>query len=149
MRADNDHPVVAAICGSHMDPNVTVTGALLAGQQSVPLLLLHVIEVSRELPVEASSSVALLSAESVLAAAQDRIKQDLLRFQGIGVRTEIRQARRASTAIVETSLEENASAIVVGSHRFLGEHDCDLGPTATHVLRHAVMPVVLCYEPIR
>lgn len=149
MHADNDQLVVAAVSGSHMDPSVVVTGALLAGQQSVPLLLLHVIEVSRQLPVEASSDAALSSAESVLAAAQDRIKQDLLKFQGIGVRTEIRQARRASTAIVETSLEKNASAIVVGSHRFLGEHDCDLGTTATHVLRHAVMPVVLCYEPIR
>ena len=139
-----ERPVIAAVSGQHMDEAVVTTAALLARARSTSILLLHVIEVSHRLPLNVSSDEMLGQAETVLADARR-----LLPSNGASVRTEIKQARSAFSAIVETSLAEEADTIVVGAHRFLGEHDCDLGRTATHVLRHAVTPVVVCYDPIR
>lgn len=139
-----ERPVIAAVSGQHMDEAVVTTAALLARARSTSVLLLHVIEVSHRLPLNVSSDEMLGQAESVLENARN-----LLPSNGASVRTEIKQARSAFSAIVETSLAEEADTIVVGAHRFLGEHDCDLGRTATHVLRHAVTPVVVCYDPIR
>ncbi len=127
-----------------MDAAVVKTAALLARDRKAPLLLLHVIEVSHRHPMDTSSDEMLRTADAVLAGAER-----LAPANGVDVRTEIKQARSASSAIVETSLDGGASAIVVGAHRFLGEHECDLGCTATHVLRHAVAPVLVCYDPIR
>ena len=127
-----------------MDEAVVTTAALLARARSTSILLLHVIEVSHRLPLNVSSDEMLGQAEAVLDDARR-----LLPSNGAPVRTEVKQARSAFSAIVETSLAEEADTIVVGAHRFLGEHDCDLGRTATHVLRHAVTPVVVCYDPIR
>ena len=52
-------------------------------------------------------------------------------------------------ANIAAALRHDASSIVVGAHRFLGQHECDLGFTATHVLRHSPVPVTMCYDPIR
>ena len=142
--ASSNPPVIAAVSGQHMDEAVVTTAALLAREHKASVLLLHVIEVSHRLPLNVSSDEMLGQAEAVLANARR-----LLPSNGAPVRTEIKQARSAFSAIVETSLAEEADTIVVGAHRFLGEHDCDLGRTATHVLRHAVTPVVVCYDPIR
>ncbi len=139
-----ERPVIAAVSGQHMDEAVVTTAALLARARSTSVLLLHVIEVSHRLPLNVSSDEMLGQAEAVLDDARR-----LLPSNGAPVRTEVKQARSAFSAIVETSLAEEADTIVVGAHRFLGEHDCDLGRTATHVLRHAVTPVVVCYDPIR
>ena len=138
------HPVIAAVSGQHMDAAVVNTAALLARERKSDVLLLHVIEVSHRQPVDVSSDAMLSQAETVLANARRLLPSD-----GESVRTEIKQARSAFSAIVETSLDEDADTIVVGAHRFLGEYDCDLGRTATHVLRHAVTPVVVCYDPLR
>jgi nucleotide-binding universal stress UspA family protein len=139
-----ERPVIAAVSGQHMDEAVVTTAALLARARDTSVLLLHVIEVSHRLPLNVSSDEMLGQAEAVLGDARR-----LLPSNGAPVRTEVKQARSAFSAIVETSLAEEADTIVVGAHRFLGEHDCDLGRTATHVLRHAVTPVVVCYDPIR
>ena len=139
-----ERPVIAAVSGQHMDEAVVTTAALLARAHNTSVLLLHVIEISHRLPLNVSSDAMLGQAESVLDDARQ-----LLPSNGAPVRTEVKQARSAFSAIVETSVAEDADTIVVGAHRFLGEHDCDLGRTATHVLRHAVTPVVVCYDPIR
>jgi nucleotide-binding universal stress UspA family protein len=144
MAYQTERPVIAAVSGQHMDEAVVTTAALLARAHDTPVLLLHVIEVSHRLPVNVSSDEMLGQAESVIENARR-----LLPSNGASLRTEITQARSAFSAIVQTSLAEEADTIVVGAHRFLGEHDCDLGQTATHVLRHAVTPVVVCYDPIR
>ena len=142
--ASHQHPIIAAVSGQHMDSAVVTTAALLARGHRTSVLLLHVIEVSHRRPVDVSSDAMLGQAEEVLTNARRHLPSG-----GAPVRTEIKQARSAFSAIVETSLDEDADTIVVGAHRFLGEHDCDLGRTATHVLRHAVTPVVVCYDPIR
>ena len=145
MPPDESKPVIAAVSGAHMDRPVVTTAGLLAREYRASLILLYVIEVSRKDPVEASSDVTLGSAEVLLATAERILPAE----NQVSVRTEIRQARSASIAIIETSLRSQAQSVVVGAHRFLGEHECDLGDTATHVLRHSPIPVVVCYDPIR
>ncbi len=136
--------VVAAVSGRHMDETVVTTAALEARHRHAALVLLHVIEVGHALPLDTSNEAQILAAERVVSTAKKMAPGNRLE-----VRTEIRQARAASAAIIETAIEQSADAIVVGTHRFLGELDCDLGYTATHVLRHAPVPVIACYDPIR
>jgi nucleotide-binding universal stress UspA family protein len=144
MTPATDVPVIAAVSGKHMDAAVVSAAGLRAQQSKQPLVLLYVIEVDRAEPVDASDEDELLRAEQVIAEAERMVPQN-----GVSVRTEIKQARSASAAIVDTAVDEGADTIVVGAHRFLGEHECNLGRTATHVLRHAPVSVIVCYEPIR
>ena len=144
MSSDGGGPVLAAVNGGHMDGNVADVAALLARRRRWPLLLLHVIEVGHDLPLETSDERAVLEAEVVLSSVEDRVKSG-----GVTVTTEVSQARAASTAVIASALRHDARSIVIGSHRFLGQHDCDLGFTATHVLRHSTIPVIVCYDPIR
>ena len=139
-----DDPVIAAVSGKHMDAAVVNAAGLRAQHGKQPLVLLHVIEVDRAEPVDASDEDDLVQAEQVITEAERMVPKN-----GVDVRTEIKQARSASAAIVDTAVVEGADTIVVGAHRFLGEHECDLGRTATHVLRHAPVSVIVCYEPIR
>lgn len=127
-----------------MDEIVTSTAALLARRCRRPLLLLHVIEVGHQQPLETSDEQALVRAEAILARAQKHVGDRRVR-----VETEVCQARAASTAIIAAALRHDAASIVVGTHRFLGQHECDLGFTATHVLRQSPVPVTVCYDPIR
>ena len=127
-----------------MDEMVTSTAALLSRRQKRELLLLHVIEVSHEQPLETSDEHAVVQADAVLAAAEEYVRD-----RRVKAATEVCQARAASTAIISAALRHGAASIVIGAHRFLGQHDCDLGFTATHVLRHATMPVTVCYHPVR
>ena len=127
-----------------MDEIVTSTAALLARRRRRPLLLLHVIEVGHQRPLETSDEQAVVRAEAILAAAQKHVGD-----RRVTVETEVCQARAASTAIIAAALRHDAASIVVGAHRFLGQHECDLGFTATHVLRQSPVPVTVCYDPIR
>ncbi len=127
-----------------MDESVTSTAALLARRQRRELLLLNVIEIGHQRPLETSDEQAMVRAEAVLAAAEEHVGD-----RRVKVDTEVCQARAASTAIIAAALRHDAALIVVGAHRFLGQHECDLGFTATHVLRHSPIPVTVCYDPIR
>lgn len=127
-----------------MDEIVTSTAALLARRHRRSLLLLHVIEVGHQQPLETSDEQALVRAEAILATAQKHVGD-----RRVKVETEVCQARAASTAIIAAALRHDAASIVVGTHRFLGQHECDLGFTATHVLRQSPVPVTVCYDPIR
>ena len=127
-----------------MDETVTSTAALLARRQRRELLLLNVIEIGHQRPLETSDEQAMVRAEAVLAAAEEHVGD-----RRVKVDTEVCQARAASTAIIAAALRHDAASIVVGAHRFLGQHECDLGFTATHVLRHSPIPVTVCYDPIR
>ena len=141
---DGQGPVAAAVNGGHMDEIVTCTAALLARRKRRALLLLHVIEVGHQRPLETSDELLVVRAEAVLAAAETHVGE-----RRVKVETEVCQARAASTAIIAAALRHDAASIVVGAHRFLGQHECDLGFTATHVLRHSPIPVTVCYDPIR
>ncbi len=127
-----------------MDRLVVEAAGLEARHRRQPLVVLHVIELSHDRPLEATDEGALVKAERILASAER-----LLPERRIEVRTEVCQSRAASTGIINMAIERGADRIVIGAHRFLGEYDCDLGATATTVLRRATVPVTVCYDPIR
>ncbi|MBM4435650.1 MAG: universal stress protein [Actinobacteria bacterium] len=137
-------PVIAAVSGGHMDAPVITAAALFARHERRPLLVLHVIEVGHSQALGARDPGRAASATRIVSEAQA-----LLPRNGISVRSDVVQARAAGPAIVERAAVDGAAAIVLGAHRFLGDAECDLGFTATYVLRHATMPVTLCYDPIR
>ena len=98
MATQPQHPVIAAVSGRHMDAAVVRAASLLAREHGTDVLLLHVIEVSHRQPVDVSSDAMLSEAEEVLTNARR-----LLPSNGASVRSEIKQARSAFSAIVETS----------------------------------------------
>ncbi len=127
-----------------MDRLVVETAGLAARHLAEPLILLHVIELSHDKSLEATDEEALVEAERILTGAER-----LLPGRRIEVQTEMCQSRAASTGIINMAIERGADRIVIGAHRFLGEYDCELGFTATTVLRRATVPVIVCYDPIR
>lgn len=96
------------------------------------IVVVHVIEVKRTLPLDAEMVEEAQRGEEILSEAE-RLAEEL-DFQIAG---ELLQAREAGHAIVDEALERRVDAIVIGTDykRPLGEFQ--LSRTTQYVLKHA------------
>lgn len=113
----------------------------VAKQDKAKVLLIHVIEVQRNLPVDAENLPAQERGEQVLGQAE-RIAHSHYNH----VESELLQARVAGSALVNEAMDRNVDLIVMGVpfRRSLGEFY--LGATANYVFKNAMCPVWLCRE---
>ena len=104
----------------------------------------HVIEVSRTLPLDADLSAEAQRGESVLLEAE-RIGDEL----GLRIEGELLQARVAGHAIVDEAIERGIDVIVIGTEytRPFGEYQ--IGQTVQYVLKQAPCQVWLFRMPAR
>ncbi len=128
--ASTDHESVMLACG-------------LAKKEKAEILLLYVIEVRRNLPIDAEMSEEIERGEVVLERVQrfaDKI--------GCRVSTDLLQAREAGAAIVNEAVERDVQLIVMGVpyHEKFGEYCVE--PRAQYVLEHAGCRVILAREPL-
>jgi len=106
----------------------------------------YVIEVARNLALDAEMSAEAEAGERVLRQAEEAAGE--LDYEE-SISGELLQARDRGHAIVDEAIERGVSAIVMGVkyERALGEFR--LGGTAEHVVNHAPCQVILCREPVR
>lgn len=119
------------------DPALKLAGLVLAGREGVEASLVHVIEVPFERNLDAEDVSAVTRADEVLSRAEE-----MLRAQGIHVRTSTVQARAAGPAIVDDANELATDLIIMGlryKKRFGGQWDA--GRTVPYVMRNSTAPV--------
>ena len=104
----------------------------------------YVIEVARNLPLDAEMSTEARSGEEVLTEAE-RVA-DAVDYKISG---ELLQARDRGHAIVDEATDREVDAIVmgIGLERTLGEYQVDAA--AQYVVKHAPCQVILFREPVR
>ncbi|MBI5300830.1 MAG: universal stress protein [Chloroflexi bacterium] len=108
------------------------------------VLLIHVIEMQRTLPVDAENLPAQERGEQALIEAER-----IARAHYSHVESELLQARVAGSALVNEATDRGVDLIVMGIpfRKLLGEFY--LGATANYVFKNAPCPVWLCRERAR
>jgi nucleotide-binding universal stress UspA family protein len=108
----------------------------LAKSRKGRVYVVHVIEVLRSLPLNAEMEAEARRGEQLLRRAQE-IGEQL----GIGIESQLLQAREAGQAIVDEARDRKVDAIIlgIGYKRLIGSFE--IGRTADYILKNATSQV--------
>jgi nucleotide-binding universal stress UspA family protein len=130
--------ILVPVTASNASDRAVLTAALLASERKAEVTLLNVIEVSRDLPLEA------------LFPDEEREGREILRrataiLDEYGVRSHTRLIRSASTAtaIIEAADDTHPEIIVMGAERRLRRQSRVFGDNVRAVLKAAPCRVML------
>jgi nucleotide-binding universal stress UspA family protein len=115
----------------------------IAKQDKARVTAINVIEIQRNLPLNAENIAQMPSAESVL----ERAEQIAHSVRGT-IETELLQARAAGVALVDEAVERQFDLIVMGIPYRNPLGDFRIGTTTHYILKNAPCPVWLCREAI-
>jgi nucleotide-binding universal stress UspA family protein len=133
--------VLVPVDGQPVDDEAIRLACQIAKQDKAHVLLLYVIEVQRNLPIDAENIPAQEHGEQVLSHAEQVAHS--LHAQ---IETELLQSRVAGSAIVDEATDRHVDLIVIGVpyRKILGEFQ--INPTPNYVMKNAPCPVWLCRE---
>jgi nucleotide-binding universal stress UspA family protein len=134
--------ILVPVVGNTADDEAIRLAVQVAHRDKAKVLALYVVEVQRNLPLDADTAEQVERGEMILEKA-DRIAKAA---KG-GVETEVLQARAAGPAIIDDAVERGVDLIVMGIPYRNPLGDFRMGSTADYVLKHAICPVWLCREP--
>jgi APA family basic amino acid/polyamine antiporter len=116
-----------------------VAAARLASERGATVVVVHVLEVPMDLPLDAERPEQEAEAEAVLDSAQA-----LLEGYGVRAVTRLVRARSAGPAIVEEADRRNAELIVLGAPRTKGRRGRPIfGRTVDYVLKNSPTRVLI------
>jgi nucleotide-binding universal stress UspA family protein len=101
--------ILAPVAGTAVDPDVVRVVTTLAKMWKAQVVLIHVIEVRWNMPLDAVLDADTERGETILDQATRLAEQS-----GVKVDSELVQARDAAAAIVDTARDRNADLIVLG-----------------------------------
>jgi nucleotide-binding universal stress UspA family protein len=101
--------VLAPVAGTAVDPDVVRVATTLAKVWKAQVILIHVIEVRWNMPLDAVLDADTERGETILDQATRLAEQT-----GVKVESELVQARDAAAAIVDTARDRHADLIVLG-----------------------------------
>jgi nucleotide-binding universal stress UspA family protein len=135
--------ILVPVEGAPTDEEAVALACALGKKDKAEVLLLYVIEVRRNLPIDAELTPEIERGEQVL----DRIQRFSSKI-GCQVQTDLLQAREAGAAIVNEAVERDAQLIVMGVpyHEKFGEYCVE--PRAQFVLDHANCRVIVARAPL-
>ncbi|HUU64426.1 MAG TPA: universal stress protein [Dehalococcoidia bacterium] len=131
------------VTGKKADDDIVRTACVLARRSKGKVYVVHVIQVSRVLPLDAEVQPETQSGESVLANAEKIA--DMMDSQ---VETEILQARETGPAIVDEAVERGVDMIIMGLEYKKPFGEFDMGDTVPYILRNAPCRVLLWRGPM-
>jgi nucleotide-binding universal stress UspA family protein len=131
------------VTGKKADDDIVRTACVLSRKSKGKVYVVHVIEVSRALPLDAEVEEETQSGESVLSNAEKIA--DVMDCQ---VETEILQARETGPAIVDEAVERGVDMIIMGVEYKKRFGEFGMGDVAPYVLRNAPCPVLLWRGPM-
>jgi nucleotide-binding universal stress UspA family protein len=138
LELDTTKTILLPICGKEVDESAFLVAAWLAKTSKSLVRALHVIEVSRDMPLDADLSEEAALGERILGKIEDRAKAEKCPMQA-----EIIQARSAGHAIVQEAQIRNAQTIVLGTSRIreiTGEY---FGRTISYILKNTDCEVII------
>ncbi len=101
--------VLAPLAGTAVDPDVVRVATTLAKAWKAQVLLIHVIEVRWNMPLDSVLDAETERGEVILDEATRLAEQ-----AGVKVESELVQAREAAAAIVDTARDRSVDLIVLG-----------------------------------
>jgi nucleotide-binding universal stress UspA family protein len=131
--------ILVPVSGIPLDEEAIQLACQIARRDKAKVLLLHVIEIQRALPLSSESMAASEHAEKILEQAE-QIAGKL----GVGVETDLLQARLAGPALVDAASERRVDLIVMGLPYRRKPDQFYLGATTMYVLSHAPSRVWFC-----
>ena len=137
-------PILVPINDSPASLEALAAAGSIARARKAGVVVIHVIEVVRSLPVNAEMEWEARRGEQLLRQAEEVAKEG-----SFSIRGELLQSRQAGQAIVDEAHAQHAQSIVLGLRfrRVVGDYE--LGHTASYVLKHARCPVWLLREAVR
>jgi nucleotide-binding universal stress UspA family protein len=131
------------VTGKKADDDIVRTACVLSRRSKGKLYVVHVIEVSRTLPLDAEVEPEIQSGEDVLANAEK-----IADTMDCHVETEILQARETGPAIVDEAVERGVDMIIMDLEYKKRFGEFDMGDTVPYVLRNAPCRVLLWRGPM-
>lgn len=131
--------ILVPVTGGPLDEEAIQLACQLVKRDKAKLLLLHVIELQRTLPLSAESTPEVERAEKILEGAES-----LANKASVVVETDLLQARLAGTALVDAAIERGVDLVVMGLPFRRKLDSLYLGATTLYVLNHAPCRVWLC-----
>ena len=135
--------LLVPVTGKKADDDIVRTACVLARRSKGKVYVVHVIQVSRALPLDAEVQPETQSGESVLANAEK-----IANIMDCQVETEILQARETGPAIVDEAVERGVDMIIMGLEYKKPFGEFDMGDTVPYVLRNAPCRVLLWRGPM-
>ncbi len=134
--------ILVPVKGLAIDDQAVSLACQTARQSKARVVLTHVIEMHRALPLETESAPDIERGESILGHA-DRLARDL----GVQPETELLQARVVGPVLLDEATKQGVDLIVLGVPYRPPLDEFPLGSTVRHLLKNARCSVWLCREP--
>jgi nucleotide-binding universal stress UspA family protein len=135
--------LLVPVTGKKADEDIVRTACVLARRSKGKVYVVHVIQVSRTLPLDAEVQPETQSGESVLANVEK-----VAEVMDCQVETEILQARETGPAIVDEAVERGVDMIIMGLEYKKRFGEFDMGDTVPYILRNAPCRVLLWRGPM-
>ena len=132
------YTIVVPVIGNESDDKAIEMAKVMAQHYKGQVFVFHVIEVNRQLPLDADIAPDFNLGDGVLTAVEAQAKKTNLR-----VESELLQAREAGLAIIQESIDRDASLIIMSSNYKRAHGSFTLGYTVPYVLENAHCPVLL------
>jgi nucleotide-binding universal stress UspA family protein len=134
--------ILVPVTASPASERAVTTAALLAGERKSAVTLVHVIEVPKELPLDALFPDEEHDSREILSHASATLDR-------YGIRTVARSvhAATAATAILEAAEDVRAEIIVMGAERRARRQRTTFGGNVEHVLKRAPCRVMIVAVP--
>lgn len=133
--------ILVPVSGISADEESIRLALQIARQAKAKVMAIHVIEIQRNLPVDAESTGQLERGEKILAHAEQIAKT----AKG-SLEVELLQARSAGAALVNEASERRVDLIIVGAPYRKPLGDFLLGTTTQYLLKNAPCRVWVCRE---
>jgi len=133
--------ILVPVSGTPADPAAIRLACQIAKSDKAQVLLIHVIEMQRNLPVDAENLPAQERGEQVLGRAEQTAHALYNHIE-----SELLQARVAGSALINEAVDRGVDLIVMGIPYRKALGDFYLGTTASYVFKNAACPVWLCRE---
>jgi nucleotide-binding universal stress UspA family protein len=130
--------ILVPVTASSISDRAVVTAALLASERKAEVILLNVIEVSKDLPLE-----ALFPDEEREGRETLRRATAILDQYGVGSHTRLIRSASAAAAIIEAAAETHPEIIVMGAERRLRRQSRVFSDNVQTVLQAAPCRVML------
>ena len=135
--------ILLPVRGCKGDEEAFGLACTLARSSKGMIQAIYVIEVARELPIDAEIGEETGRGEVTLAHIED-----LARDEKCPLKANILQARQAGPAIVQEAQDRQADTIVLSADYKDNAEGIHMGTTISYILQHAHCPVLLWRNPI-
>ncbi len=134
--------ILLPVNGSAMDHQALELATEIVRSNRGSLFIVYVIEVPRELPLDAPMNEQVSVAEAALAEMEEFCNQ-----QHCQVAAELLQARQAGPAVVNEITERDADLVILGMDHQRRFGEFTLGDAVPYVLEHSPCAVWVLREP--